>query len=43
MSQKQTELNKEAKQIQKKFNKGEINCEEYVKAYKTVKVSHSQA
>lgn len=43
MSQKTTELNKESSKIQRKFKKGDITSEEYVRTYKAAKTSHSQA
>lgn len=43
MNQKAKELNKECSQIQKKFKKGEITADEYIKQFKAAKMKHSQA
>ena len=43
MSKKTNELNKESSQIQRKFKRGEIGAEEYVRTYKAAKTSHSLA
>ena len=43
MSKRANELNKESSGIQRKFKRGEISAEEYVKTYKATKTSHSKA
>lgn len=43
MSQRTNELSKESNLILRKFKRGEISAEDYIKEYKIVKTKHSQA